>query len=114
MPRTKNSKHPLPIKRKINVPHDQHLEGQSTTLDACVESTKPDELVPHVETGTSTVRHVVTKTLVEQAQLLISSAAAGDRHEEQEIAIYEAIRLLYPYTPKEGQVEALHHLIYRG
>jgi hypothetical protein len=72
-------------------------QGQSTP-DAGIESTsRLDNIALHVETGTSTVQHVVTKTLAE----------------EQETATYEAIRLLYPYAPRDGQVEALYHLIYR-
>jgi superfamily II DNA helicase RecQ len=64
----------------------------------------------HVETVESTVPGVVSDTKVKQAQSLISDA--GDSHEAQERAIKEAIQLLYPYEPREGQVEALHYLIY--
>jgi superfamily II DNA or RNA helicase len=49
---------------------------------------------------------------VEQAQYLIS--ISRDRAEEaQKTAICYAIRLLYPYFPRDGQRDALHHLIYR-
>jgi hypothetical protein len=47
-----------------------------------------------------------------QAQYLIS--IGRDKAEEaQKTVIFYAIRLLYPYFPRDGQRDALYHLIYR-
>lgn len=48
---------------------------------------------------------------IKQAQDTISQAAEAD-HIAQMEAVYNAIAILYPYTIKPGQQEALHHLIY--
>jgi superfamily II DNA helicase RecQ len=49
---------------------------------------------------------------VVQAQRIIASAA-GAVEKEQNRAIDEAIKLLYPYAPREGQRNALRQLIYK-
>lgn len=55
---------------------------------------------------------VVSADRVAQAQKIIASAKeAGEA--EQNRAIEEAIKLLYPYAPREGQRNALRQLIGR-
>jgi hypothetical protein len=91
MPTYRERRRQPPIKCNVG------QQGQSTPDAGNESASRLDDITLHAETGTSTVQHVVTKTLTE----------------EQEIATYEAIRLLYPYAPRDSQVEALHHLIYR-
>jgi superfamily II DNA helicase RecQ len=50
---------------------------------------------------------------VAKAQKIIADAARADEVEQNK-AIDEAIQLLYPYAPREGQRNALQHLIYKG
>ena len=47
-----------------------------------------------------------------QAQKIIAGATKA-KEEEQNKAIDEAIQLLYPYAPREGQRNALRQLIYK-
>jgi len=47
-----------------------------------------------------------------QAQRIIADATRAGK-EEQNNAIDEAVQLLYPYAPREGQRNALQHLIYK-
>jgi hypothetical protein len=61
---------------------------------------------------TSAVTQSISKAQVIQAQKII--ADARDKSEEkQKTTICDAIQLLYPYAPRDGQRDALHHLIYR-
>jgi len=56
---------------------------------------------------------VVPANQVAQAQRIIAGAKGADEV-EQNRAIEEAIQLLYPYPPREGQRDALRQLIYKG
>ncbi|OXV06220.1 hypothetical protein Egran_06011, partial [Elaphomyces granulatus] len=55
---------------------------------------------------------LISSDKVNQAQYLIS-IAHNEEEKTQKAAIFHAIRLLYPYFPRPGQTDALHHLIYR-
>lgn len=50
---------------------------------------------------------------VRQAQSIIATAHHKEEPEQMD-DIDKAIRLLYPYSPRPGQREALHHLIFKG
>jgi hypothetical protein len=63
-------------------------------------------------TGNTTVEtRTVPTEQVAKAQRVIAGAARAEEA-EQNNAIDEAIQLLYPYAPREGQRNALRHLIY--
>ena len=65
------------------------------------------------EAGGATVQtRVVPTDQVAQAQRIIAGAE-GAEEAEQNRAIEEAIQLLYPYPPREGQRNALRQLIYK-
>ena len=65
------------------------------------------------EAGNATVEtRSVSADQVAQAQRIIASAAKAGEVDRSN-AIDQAIRLLYPYAPREGQRDALQHLIYR-
>ncbi len=64
-------------------------------------------------TGNTTVEtRTVPANQVAKAQKIIVDAARADEAEQNK-AIDEAIQLLYPYAPREGQRNALQHLIYK-
>jgi len=63
--------------------------------------------------GTTTVEtRTIPTEQVAKAQRVIAGAARA-KEAEQNNAIDEAIQLLYPYAPREGQRNALRHLIYK-
>ena len=64
-------------------------------------------------TGNTTVEtRTILTSQVAKAQKIIAEAARADEAEQNK-AIDKAIQLLYPYTPREGQRNALRHLIYK-
>src|SRR6266480_2663015 len=64
-------------------------------------------------TGNTIVEmRTVPANQVAKAQKIIADAARADEAEQNK-AIDEAIQLLYPYAPREGQRNALRHLIYK-
>jgi hypothetical protein len=95
--------------------------SQDTTAGMLQE---PNQVPPdvgsnvHLETdvintdGTpSAVTRAISKYQVVQEQKIISDAR--DKSEDkQKTAICNAIQLLYPYPPRDGQRDALHYLIY--
>jgi superfamily II DNA helicase RecQ len=62
--------------------------------------------------NTDRTTSVVTKAQAVQAQKIIADAR-DKREDQQKTAISDAIQLLYPYAPRDGQRDSLHHLIYR-
>ena len=64
-------------------------------------------------TGNTTVEtRTVPASQVAKAQKIIADATKADEVEQNK-AIDEAIQLLYPYAPREGQRNALRQLIYK-
>jgi superfamily II DNA helicase RecQ len=61
---------------------------------------------------TKTPQMVISADVVAQAQRVISGAVTAEE-DAQNKAIDEAIQLLYPYKPREGQRNALRQLIYK-
>jgi superfamily II DNA helicase RecQ len=59
----------------------------------------------------SAITQVISKAQVVEAQKIISDATKKSE-DEQKTVICDAIQLLYPYAPRDGQRDALHHLIY--
>ena len=65
------------------------------------------------EAGITTVQTcVVSADQIAWAQQIIAGAARAEETEQNK-AIDEAIQLLYPYAPREGQCNALRQLIYK-
>jgi superfamily II DNA helicase RecQ len=62
--------------------------------------------------NTTTQKRAILANDVARAQRIIVSAVEGDKA-EQDRAIEEAVQCLYPYPPREGQRNALRHLIYQ-
>ena len=62
--------------------------------------------------NTAVETRTVSAEQVAQAQRIIAGAARADETEQNK-AIDEAIQLLYPYAPREGQRNALRQLIYK-
>jgi hypothetical protein len=62
--------------------------------------------------NTDRTTSVITKAQVVQAQNIIADAR-DKREDQQKTAISDAIQLLYPYAPRDGQRDSLHDLIYR-
>jgi hypothetical protein len=89
---------------------DKLLEEQRTgPLEDTVEL--ETELID--ESGnTTTQKRAVLAGDVTRAQMIIAAAESADKA-EQDIAIEEAVQLLYPYPPREGQRDALRQLIYQ-
>lgn len=87
------------------------LETCSTSFDTDEDVRLETEVVD--ANGTiSTISQAVSKDQVRQAQRIIANAInKGEQY--RKAAIYEAIQLLYPYSPRDGQRDALHHLVYR-
>lgn len=54
----------------------------------------------------------VSSSIIAKAQAIIADSIRKDVVVQKQ-AIDEAVSLLYPYKPRAGQQEALHHLIYR-
>lgn len=82
-------------------------KSSKTGLGLCVETEleNPD--------GTSSFNtRAIPKEKVYQAQHIILSARNKSKA-EQFTAISDAIPLLYDYGPRDGQRDAIHHLIYR-
>ena len=89
---------------------DKLLEEQRTgPLEDTVEL--ETELID--ESGnTTTQKRAVLAGDVTRAQMIIAAAESANKA-EQDIAIEEAVQLLYPYPPREGQRDALRQLIYQ-
>ena len=65
------------------------------------------------QVGGATVQTcVVPADQVARAQRMIAGAEGAGKTEQNKV-IEEAIQLLYPYPPREGQRDALRHLIYK-
>jgi hypothetical protein len=62
--------------------------------------------------NTTVITRVISADVVAQAQRVISGAVTAEE-DAQNKAIDEAIQLLYPYKPREGQRNALRQLIYK-
>jgi hypothetical protein len=95
--------------------HQKHDASQLTLNNYLVALSHGQ--VPEVPGGSNvpcdgTVGHnLVDDIQIKQAQGIISKAFRKDIPEQKK-AIDEAIQLLYPYAPREGQRDALHQLIY--
>ena len=92
------------------------LSADSTSTDN-INITKPIEdgtLVKPIQVNQAAIvpEAAVQSDQVAQAQRIIAGAARA-KETEQNKAIDEAIQLLYPYAPREGQRNALRQLIYK-
>ena len=116
--RPSRRKPPRKYKEKPNIPGngqtqlDKWLASRNDLVPAVVE--EPIELGVEYETEGGTVgmeKQQVEKNSVLQAQKLIRDAMEKSK-DEQNQAIRRAIRELYPYNPREGQLQALRQLVY--
>lgn len=89
----------------------EQRENDQTSLGSHLAISLEQE-VTNTDGTQSNVILPIAKDQVDKAQLIISN---GRRKDEatRKAAIYEAIQLLYTYPPRDGQQEALYHLIYR-
>ena len=95
------------VERSIShIENNAHAESD-TAAPVCleIEAVQPDNT-------TTTKAQYVLPDQVKQAQDIISSCLE-ESETAQKDAIDRAISLLYPYKPRDGQRDALHHLIYR-
>lgn len=115
--RPSRRKPPRRYKPKLNHPGN----GQ-TQLDKWLVSGNhpvPPEVEDSIELGveygtentTVLLKTRVEKNSVLQAQIWIRGAMEKSK-DEQDQAIRQAIRELYPYSPREGQLQALRQLVY--
>lgn len=89
----------MPLEANPTVFHigiDVHLETEVVDADVTIPA----------------ITQTISEDQVVQAQTIITQAM-NKSEDEQKTAIFDAIRLLYPYPPRDGQRDALHHLIYR-
>ena len=120
MPRLRQAGWKPPQKKK---PKQSTFTNGQTQLDKWLASgndpvppgnEEPVELGVEYETEEATVlleKQQVDQNSVLQAQKLIRDAVEQSK-DEQDQAIRRAIRELYPYNPREGQLEALRQLVY--
>jgi superfamily II DNA helicase RecQ len=87
-------------------PLDCIPKPSDTELDICLETE-----VENLNGTASVIARVIPKEKVRQAQDIVLGARKKPES-EQFAAICDAIPLLYPYGPRDGQRDALHHLIY--
>jgi len=90
------------------------MEPTQVSQSACNTET-PVQLEVEItnETGNTTTQvRVVSAHQVARAQRIIAGAARAEEAEQNK-TINEAIQLLYPYMPREGQRNALRQLIYK-
>lgn len=87
----------------------------STNNQAILGAETPIQLEVELTDGTGNTTaetRTVPTSQVAKAQKIIADAARMDEAEQNK-AIDEAIQLLYPYAPREGQRNALRQLIYK-
>lgn len=87
---------------------------QSTNTDRqALEARGPIQLTFEYESNDGVIleKQQVNIVSILQAQKLIRDAI-GKNKDEQTQAIKEAIRKLYPYYPRQGQIQALRQLVY--
>lgn len=116
--RPSRRKPPRKYKAKLNDPGNGQAQLDnwlaSENNHASSKAGEPIELGVEYETEDATVlleKQQVEKNSVLQAQNLIRNAI-GKSKDEQDQAIRAAIRELYPYYPREGQLQALRQLVY--
>ncbi|KAJ5557569.1 hypothetical protein N7513_003155 [Penicillium frequentans] len=111
-------KPPRKYKAKLNDPGNGQtqlanwLASENNPVPPEIE--EPIELGVEYETEDAPVllgKQQVEKNSVTQAQKLIRGAI-GKSKEDQDQAIRRAVRELYPYYPREGQLQALRQLVY--
>jgi hypothetical protein len=84
-----------------------------TLLDSYLRPASLDNNGIEMERSHSTDARQTLKDSVNQARSIINSVQDMTTV-DQKAGIRKAIQLLYTYGPREGQLDALHHLIYSG
>ena len=99
-----------------NVP--EAIEGGHTGEIIQVEQTVSAEEIPiqleiELTVGNTRVetRRILANRVAQARRIIANATRAGNV--EQNNAIDEAVRFLYPYAPREGQCNALQHLVYK-
>src|SRR5437588_436179 len=93
--------------------HGISIQSSGCVGDAAIEI--PVELEVEFIDETSNItteKRVVSADNVARSQGIIAGALNADKA-EQDQAINEAVQLLYPYPPRDGQRDALRQLIYQ-
>lgn len=95
------------------------LDNVGDTLDSLAVEVLSGEMEIQLEVelvnphgGVTTQAQAISIDMVKKAQDTIASAVAKDEILQKE-AVDQAVSYLYPYRPRTGQRDALHHLIYR-